>query len=154
MNLNSMISMERVKMPEPCTSKYFLPIPYESFNYNISSLLYIHALLCPLMLNNKHLIKIKSKDMDHKSARVSARTPSSGDEFKDVIKGLIKLLMLVIFLGYAFIWILMPTLIYRTKWLPVMRTEFGFSTYFGLAGPYYRIYDTHLFVCLFVCFSL
>ncbi|KAF2536311.1 hypothetical protein F2Q68_00018522 [Brassica cretica] len=72
--------------------------------------------------------------MDHKSARVSAKTPSSGDEFKDVIKGLIKLLMLVIFLGYVFIWILMPTLIYRTKWLPVMRTEFGFSTYFGLAG--------------------
>ncbi|KAL0642299.1 hypothetical protein Bca4012_040589 [Brassica carinata] len=72
--------------------------------------------------------------MDHKSARVSAKTPSSGDEFKDVIKGLIKLLMLVIFLGYVFIWILMPTLNYRTKWLPVMRTEFGFSTYFGLAG--------------------
>ncbi|ESQ37683.1 hypothetical protein EUTSA_v10028469mg [Eutrema salsugineum] len=69
-----------------------------------------------------------------KSERASARTPSSGDEFKDVIKGLLKLFMLVIFLGYIFIWILMPTLIYRTKWLPVMRTEFGFSTYFGLAG--------------------
>ncbi|KAG2331058.1 hypothetical protein Bca52824_002238 [Brassica carinata] len=52
-----------------------------------------------------------------KSERVSAKTtPSSGDKFKDVIKGLIKLLMLVIFLGNIFIWILMPTLIYRTKW--------------------------------------
>lgn len=91
-------------------------------------------------VNNKHLIKIKIKDMD-KSERVSAKTPSSGDEFKDVIKGLIKLSMLVIFLGYVFVWILMPTLIYRTKWLPVMRTEFGFSTYFGLAGSYGNIFD-------------
>ncbi|CAA7017342.1 unnamed protein product [Microthlaspi erraticum] len=69
-----------------------------------------------------------------KSERVSATKPSSGDEFKDVIKGLIKLLMLVIFLGIIFIWILMPTLIYRTKWLPVMRTEFGTSTFLGATG--------------------
>ncbi|CAH2069114.1 unnamed protein product [Thlaspi arvense] len=69
-----------------------------------------------------------------KSESVSATNPSSGDEFNDVIKGLIKLLMLVIFLGSVLIWILMPTLIYRTKWLPVMRTEFGTSTYFGLTG--------------------
>ncbi|KAG7558129.1 Ferric reductase transmembrane component-like domain [Arabidopsis suecica] len=69
------------------------------------------------------------------SEKVSATSPSSGDEFKDVIKGLIKLLMLVIFLGTIFIWVLMPTLVYRTKWLnPVMRTEFGTSTFFGAIG--------------------
>ncbi|CAN8324360.1 unnamed protein product [Cochlearia groenlandica] len=70
-----------------------------------------------------------------KSERVSSTKPSSGDEFKDVIKGLIKLLMLVILLGTILIWILMPTIVYRTKWLnPVMRKEFGTSTFFGAIG--------------------
>lgn len=74
------------------------------------------------------------------SEKVSATSPSSRDEFKDVIKGLIKLLMLVIFLGIIFIWALMPTMVYRTKWLnPVMRTEFGTSTYFGAIGSYTSI---------------
>ncbi|EOA20050.1 hypothetical protein CARUB_v10000325mg [Capsella rubella] len=68
------------------------------------------------------------------SKKVSATNPSSGDEFKDVVKGLIKLLMLVIFLGVLFIWVVMPTMVYRTKWLPVMRTEFSTSTYFGAIG--------------------
>lgn len=81
-----------------------------------------------------------------KSESVSATNPSCGDEFKDVIKGLIKLLMLVIFLGIIFIWILMPTMVYRTKWLnPVMRNEFGTSTYFGAIGSYISIHIVEFF---------
>ncbi|KAL1220746.1 Ferric reduction oxidase 2 [Cardamine amara subsp. amara] len=59
---------------------------------------------------------------------------SVGEEFKDMIKGATKLLMMVIFLGTIMIWIMMPTLTYRTKWLPHLRIKFGTSTYFGATG--------------------
>ncbi|KAG7590956.1 Ferredoxin-NADP reductase (FNR) nucleotide-binding domain [Arabidopsis thaliana x Arabidopsis arenosa] len=60
--------------------------------------------------------------------------PSAGEEFKDMIKGVTKFLMMVIFLGTIMLWIMMPTLTYRTKWLPHMRIKFGTSTYFGATG--------------------
>lgn len=62
--------------------------------------------------------------------------PSAGEEFKDMIKGVTKFLMMVIFLGTIMLWIMMPTLTYRTKWLPHMRIKFGTSTYFGATGNF------------------
>ncbi|VVA89639.1 unnamed protein product [Arabis nemorensis] len=69
-------------------------------------------------------------------------SPSPGDEFKDMIKVVTKFLMMVIFLGTIMLWIMMPTLTYRNKWLPHMRIKFGASTYFGATG-------TTLFVYMF-----
>uniref|UniRef100_A0A1J3D3L0 ferric-chelate reductase (NADH) n=1 Tax=Noccaea caerulescens TaxID=107243 RepID=A0A1J3D3L0_NOCCA len=61
-------------------------------------------------------------------------SPSAGDEFKDMMKGVTKFLMMVIFLGTIILWIMMPTVTFRNKWLPYMRIKFGASTYFGATG--------------------
>lgn len=63
-------------------------------------------------------------------------SPSAGEEFKDMMKGVTKFLMMVTFLGTIMLWIMMPTLTYRNKWLPYMRIKFGASTYFGATGLY------------------
>ncbi|KFK42543.1 hypothetical protein AALP_AA1G008100 [Arabis alpina] len=74
-------------------------------------------------------------------------SPSSGDEFQGMIKGVTKFLMMVIFLGTIMLWIMMPTLTYRNKWLPLMRIKFGASTYFGATG-------TTLFMFMFPMIAL
>ncbi|CAN7097213.1 hypothetical protein BRARA_I05641 [Brassica rapa] len=61
-------------------------------------------------------------------------SPSAGEEFKGMIKGVSKFFMMVVFLGTIMLWIMMPTLTYRNKWLPYMRLKFGASTYFGSSG--------------------
>ncbi|KZV36468.1 ferric reduction oxidase 2 [Dorcoceras hygrometricum] len=52
----------------------------------------------------------------------------------------IKLLVLVIFLGYMMIWIMMPTNIFWLHWLPHIYTATA-STYFGLQGANLLIYS-------------
>ncbi|KAF3493993.1 hypothetical protein DY000_02058403 [Brassica cretica] len=59
---------------------------------------------------------------------------SAGEEFNGMIKGVSKFFMMVVFLGTIMLWIMMPTLTYRNKWLPYMRLKFGASTYFGSSG--------------------
>ncbi|CAF2117061.1 ferric reduction oxidase 2-like [Brassica napus] len=61
-------------------------------------------------------------------------SPSAGEEFNGMIKGVSKFFMMVVFLGTIMLWIMMPTLTYRNKWLPYMRLKFGASTYFGSSG--------------------
>ncbi|CAN8295977.1 unnamed protein product [Cochlearia groenlandica] len=70
-----------------------------------------------------------------KSCNNDSPNPSSREEFKDkTIKRVVKVLMMMIFLGTIMLWIMMPTLTYRNKWLPLMRIKFGASTYFGATG--------------------
>lgn len=45
----------------------------------------------------------------------------------------IKLLTIVIFLGYGMIWILMPTNVFWLHWLPEIHAKVD-TTYFGLEG--------------------
>ncbi|KAJ4895121.1 Ferric reduction oxidase 2 [Raphanus sativus] len=52
----------------------------------------------------------------------------------EMIKQVSKFFMMVVFLGTIMLWIMMPTLTYRNKWLPYMRLKFGASTYFGSSG--------------------
>ncbi|XP_010556561.1 PREDICTED: ferric reduction oxidase 2 [Tarenaya hassleriana] len=61
-------------------------------------------------------------------------SPPGKDHLNDVIKGVIKLLIAVIFLGIIMIWIMVPTQTYRKIWLPTLRAKLGNSTYFGAAG--------------------
>ena len=61
-------------------------------------------------------------------------SPSAGEQFNGMIKGVSKFFMMVVFLGTIMLWIMMPTLTYRNKWLPYMRLKFGASTYFGSSG--------------------
>ncbi|AEE27308.1 Riboflavin synthase-like beta-barrel [Arabidopsis thaliana x Arabidopsis arenosa] len=72
--------------------------------------------------------------MEIEKSNNGGSNPSAGEEFKDMIKGVTKFLMMVIFLGTIMLWIMMPTLTYRTKWLPHLRIKFGTSTYFGATG--------------------
>ncbi|KAI4328822.1 hypothetical protein L6164_021148 [Bauhinia variegata] len=51
----------------------------------------------------------------------------------DAVQSAIKLTVLLLFLGSGFIWIMMPTNIYRQKWLPKITTQTS-STYFGAQG--------------------
>ncbi|XP_020548931.1 ferric reduction oxidase 2-like isoform X2 [Sesamum indicum] len=53
----------------------------------------------------------------------------------------IKLLILVIFLGYIMIWIMMPTNVFWLHWLPDIHKKAD-STYFGEQGAYILIYSS------------
>jgi len=76
----------------------------------------------------------RKERMEIEKSNNGGSNPSAGEEFKDMIKGVTKFLMMVIFLGTIMLWIMMPTLTYRTKWLPHLRIKFGTSTYFGATG--------------------
>lgn len=128
---------------EHATSLFHL-IPTQNF-------LFIYTLTLPLLpskqassiLLTKAIIYLKifsqrerEKEMEMEIIKSNndGSNLSAREEFKDMTKGVTKLLMIVIFLGTIMLWIMMPTLTYRTKWLPHMRIKFGTSTYFGATG--------------------
>ncbi|XP_047315051.1 ferric reduction oxidase 2-like [Impatiens glandulifera] len=57
----------------------------------------------------------------------------------DAIRAVIMALVVIIFIGYIFIWFMTPTNLYRKKWLPLMRIKAN-STYFGNQGPVILVY--------------
>ncbi|XP_051143176.1 ferric reduction oxidase 2-like isoform X2 [Andrographis paniculata] len=66
----------------------------------------------------------------------------------------IKLLMLVILLGYIMIWIMMPTNLFWLHWLPNIRAKTD-STYFGQKGANILIYTFPiLFIAILGCLYL
>lgn len=46
----------------------------------------------------------------------------------------IRVLVLILFVGWIFLWVMMPTNTYRKKWLPKIRQQSYYSTYFGSEG--------------------
>ncbi|CAJ1950187.1 unnamed protein product [Sphenostylis stenocarpa] len=52
----------------------------------------------------------------------------------------IRILVLVLFLGWIFIWIMAPTDIYRQRWLPRFRAKINNTTYFGSSGANLLMY--------------
>lgn len=63
-------------------------------------------------------------------------TPSSADheETMRILSMAIRVLVFILFVGWIFVWIMMPTNTYRTKWLPKIREKSSYSTYFGSEG--------------------
>ncbi|XP_019432218.1 PREDICTED: ferric reduction oxidase 2-like [Lupinus angustifolius] len=57
------------------------------------------------------------------------------------VQSAIKILFLVVFVGWIFIWIMVPTNTERKKWLPQIRTETN-STYYGIEGGSFLIYTS------------
>ncbi|XP_019455122.1 PREDICTED: ferric reduction oxidase 2-like [Lupinus angustifolius] len=57
------------------------------------------------------------------------------------VQSAIKILFLVLFVGWIFIWIMVPTNIERNKWLPQIRRETN-STYYGIEGASFLIYTS------------
>lgn len=51
------------------------------------------------------------------------------------IQAAIKTAVMVVFLGYVFIWVILPTNLYKKHWLPKIRAH-TMSTYFGTQGFY------------------
>ncbi|KHN26943.1 ferric reduction oxidase 2-like [Glycine soja] len=52
----------------------------------------------------------------------------------------IRLLVLVLFLGWIFIWIMSPTNTFRQAWLPRYKAKTNNTTYFGSKGAYLLLY--------------
>ncbi|KAJ6879460.1 hypothetical protein NC652_032906 [Populus alba x Populus x berolinensis] len=59
----------------------------------------------------------------------------------------IRLLLMIVLLGYAMVWIVMPTKTFKGTWLPNLRKKLNSSTYFGKQGTGFLVY---LFPILFV----
>ncbi|KAI4355112.1 hypothetical protein L6164_003916 [Bauhinia variegata] len=75
-------------------------------------------------------------------------------EKHDGVQSTIKLVVLLVFLGWGFIWIMMPTNTYRQNWLPKIRTETS-STYFGTQGATLLLFTFPvLFMAAFGCVYL
>ena len=60
------------------------------------------------------------------------RSPSQ-EEYGRVLFA-IRLLVLLVLLGWIFIWIMVPTNTYKQKWQPQLRAKTSTSTYFGAQG--------------------
>ncbi|KAF9615573.1 hypothetical protein IFM89_024662 [Coptis chinensis] len=72
----------------------------------------------------------------------------------NIIRTMIKLLLLVVFLGIVMIWIMTPTKINRQKWLPSIRAKTN-STYFGIQGATILEYTfPMLFIAVLGCVYL
>ncbi|KAH9646866.1 Ferric reduction oxidase 2 [Citrus sinensis] len=72
----------------------------------------------------------------------------------ETIKSAIKLLVMVIFLGYILLWIIMPTNKFYLNWLPQIQSKTN-STYFGEQGAYMLIYSFPiLFIAALSCLYL
>nr|GEV82859.1 ferric reduction oxidase 2-like [Tanacetum cinerariifolium] len=56
-----------------------------------------------------------------------------------MIMKMIKGLAILIFTGYLLLWVITPTYVYKTKWLPKVRAHTN-STYFGAQGPTMLLY--------------
>ncbi|CAL0315043.1 unnamed protein product [Lupinus luteus] len=67
------------------------------------------------------------------------KTPS--EEKFGRVQSAIKIMFTVIFVGWIFIWIMVPTNTERKKWLPQIRTKTN-STYFGIEGASFLIYTS------------
>ncbi|KAL5727281.1 ferric-chelate reductase (NADH) [Ranunculus cassubicifolius] len=71
-----------------------------------------------------------------------------------MIPGMIKLLVLLIFLGITMIWIMVPTKIYREQWQPKIRAKAN-STYFGSQGANILVFTfPMLFIAALGCVYL
>ncbi|XP_073026526.1 ferric reduction oxidase 2-like [Primulina eburnea] len=83
----------------------------------------------------------------------SGAPPSRGGN--NSIRAAIMALLVVVFAGYLFLWIMMPTNPYRLTWLPKLRKETA-STYFGTnQGATYLIYTfPMLFIAALGCVYL
>lgn len=64
------------------------------------------------------------------------------------IKLVIKLLIMVIFLGYMMIWVMMPTNTFWMHWLPDMQAmdDSTFLGKQGLCSNFYNIYLTYSYI--------
>ncbi|XP_015947735.2 ferric reduction oxidase 2-like [Arachis duranensis] len=73
----------------------------------------------------------------------------------DMILYAIRLVVLVVLLGWIFIWIMMPTSTFRQTWLPHLRAKTTTSTYFGSQGTTLLIYTFPvLFIASLGCIYL
>ncbi|KAL4016167.1 hypothetical protein IC575_023798 [Cucumis melo] len=64
----------------------------------------------------------------------------------------IRVLVLILFLGWIFLWVMMPTNTYRKKWLPKIREKTYQSTYFGSEGTSLLMYTFPiLFIAILGC---
>ncbi|CAL0315048.1 unnamed protein product [Lupinus luteus] len=57
------------------------------------------------------------------------------------VQSAIKILFLVVFMGWILIWIILPTNVDKEKWLPELRTKTN-STYYGIEGASFLIYTS------------
>ncbi|KAL3517196.1 hypothetical protein ACH5RR_024098 [Cinchona calisaya] len=85
--------------------------------------------------------------------RVVAQRSSQGRK-NNFIQAMIMALLLVVFVGYIFIWIMQPTNVFKQNWLPKIRPEAN-TTYFGTQGANFLIFTFPvLFVAVLGCFYL
>lgn len=49
------------------------------------------------------------------------------------LRNLLKMLMMVVFVGWMFVWVMLSTNLFKNKWTPKMTKYFN-TTYFGPQG--------------------
>ncbi|GFY84165.1 ferric reduction oxidase 2 [Actinidia rufa] len=84
----------------------------------------------------------------------SVKTRETSREGIEIIRLAIRVLIMVIFLGYIMIWIMMPTNTFYLHWLPAIHAKVD-STYFGQEGANFLIYSFPiLFIAVLACLYL
>lgn len=66
-------------------------------------------------------------------AEVKEQETSPSGEGMRTVRSIMRLLLMVVFVGYMMIWIIMPTNTYYLKWFPHIHKKTD-STYFGQEG--------------------
>ncbi|XP_057495747.1 ferric reduction oxidase 2-like [Actinidia eriantha] len=84
---------------------------------------------------------------------VQRSSPSSNGGI-NAIRAMIMVLVIVVFVGYLFLWLMTPTNVYRQTWLPKIRADTN-STFFGAQGPTILLYTFPiLFIAVLGCVYL
>ncbi|KAF8380183.1 hypothetical protein HHK36_027665 [Tetracentron sinense] len=97
---------------------------------------------------------MSSRDPIGRREMDSAVNGSPPNEGIKTARAAIRILLIVVFLGYIMIWIMMPTNTYRQIWLPDVRAKAN-STYFGVQGPTILVYTFPiLFIAALGCVYL
>lgn len=94
----------------------FLPINTPIFSHILKS------------LSSSH--REREREMD---ANVVKKTSSSYEEIR-MIRAAMRLILIILLIGFAFIWIIMPTNTYKQTWQPRIKAKVNNSTYFGSQG--------------------
>ncbi|CAL5400972.1 unnamed protein product [Camellia sinensis] len=90
--------------------------------------------------------------MDSVVMKRSSSAPSNGG--MNDMRGVMMVVVIVVFVGYLFLWVMTPTNLYRQTWLPKIRADTN-STFFGTQGTTILLYTFPiLFIAVLGCVYL
>lgn len=92
----------------------------------------------------------RKQQLEESNMAIELEKGSSSQEKYGKVQLAIRMLVLVLFLGWIFIWIMTPTKTYKQTWKPQLLAKTS-STYFGVQGLFFdsTIYAKFIF-CVYI----